>query len=84
MHSNAHQQNMPHRYVKPGQHPDLSRRLCSKSTYRNLFAGRDVIGPMEHRHRPVNKIVSPTVEPDRHAADSPARRGTSIGAWHIH
>jgi len=32
----------------------------------------------------VNKIVSPTVEPDRHAADSPARRGTSIGAWHIH
>jgi hypothetical protein len=58
--------------------------MCSKSTYRNLFAGRDVIGPMEHRHRPVNKIVSPTVEPDKRAADSPARRGTSIGAWHIH
>jgi hypothetical protein len=77
------QQNMPHRYVKPNQHPDLSSRLCSKSTYRNLFAGRDVIGPMEHRRRPVNKIVSPTVLPDRHAAAHPAgtahplARGTS-------
>ena len=83
MHSNADQQNMPHRYVKPNQHPDLRSRLCSKSTDRNLFAGRDVIGPMEHRRRPVNKIVSPAVLPDRHAADSSGRHGTSVGAWHI-
>ena len=79
----AHQQKMPHRSVKPGQHPDLRSRLCSKSTDRNLFAGRDVIGPMEHRRRPVNKIVSPAVLPDRHAADSSGRHGTSVGAWHI-
>jgi hypothetical protein len=42
-----------------------------ESTYRNLFAGRDVIGPMQNRRRPVNKIVSPAVLPDGHAADSP-------------
>ncbi len=83
MHSNAHQQNMPHRYVKPDQHPDLRSRLCSKSTDRNLFAGRDVIGPMEHRRRPMNRIVSSAVLPDKHAADSPGRHGTSIGAWQI-
>jgi len=57
--------------------------LCWKSTGRNLFAGRGVIGPMRHRRRPVNNIVSPAVEPDRHAADAPGRHGTSVGAWHI-
>ena len=72
MQSNAHQQNMSHRYVKPDQHPDLRSRLCSKSTDRNLLAGRDVIGPMEHRRRPMNRIVSSAVLPDKQPRTHPA------------
>jgi hypothetical protein len=83
MHSIADQQNMSHRSVKPGRHPDRRSRLCWKSTGRNLFAGRGVIGPMHHRRRPVNNIVSPAVLPDRHAADASGRHGTSVGGWHI-
>ena len=68
MQSNAHQQNMSHRYVKPDQHPDRRSRLCSKSTDRNLLAGALPRRPPP-RGRPSRRTCASRPGPDRLGGD---------------